>query len=94
MSKSIIIPGKIREGRGKSAARKLRTKGWIPGNIIGTEKTSSVCIELEAKDLSKAWQAGRQFELDLDGTKKLVKIQELQLNAAKRQALHVDLMYL
>ena len=94
MSDVITIKGRIRQQTGKGVARKLRATGWIPANLIGKE-TGSKMLELEAKDLSKAWQKDRQFNLDLEGEgQKLVKIQELQLHAAKRRALHVDLMYL
>lgn len=94
MSEVITIKGRIREATGKGAARKLRSTGFIPANIIGGKSGSSVMLELEAKDLSKAWQNNKQFNLDLDGETKLVKIQELQLHAARREALHADLMYI
>jgi ribosomal protein L25 (general stress protein Ctc) len=92
MSEVVTISANKREGRGKGYCRKLRAKGLIPANLI--IKTGSVSLELDPKWLSKAWKAGKQFNLEIDGQAKMVKIQELQLNAVKRQPLHVDLMYI
>jgi len=87
----VTIEGKVRTGRKKGYARKLRLTGSIPGIILS--KHGPTAIELETKLLSKAWQAGKVFDLLLDGQKKRVKIQELQIKAKKRTPLHVDLMY-
>jgi len=91
MSDLVTISAEKREEKGKGYCRKLRAKGLIPANIIG--KAASTSIELDPKWLSKAWKSGKQFNLELGGETKLVKIQELQLNAVKRTAVHVDLMY-
>jgi ribosomal protein L25 (general stress protein Ctc) len=87
----ITINGFAREGRGKSYTRKARKAGRLPA-VINSKGKSSV-VEIDPKLLSKAWQAGRQFNLSLDGVTKLVKITELQLHPVKRTALHVDLTY-
>lgn len=92
MAELVTIEARNRTDKGKNAARRLRRTGWIPANLIGKEK-GSLLLELEAKNLSKAWQQGKKFKLSCDGDVKEVRIQELQLNAAKRQAIHVDLMY-
>lgn len=95
MSEQLVtIDGKVRTEAaqlGKGYCRKLRAQGKVPGNIL--DKAKSTPIELEAKLLSKAWQADKQFNLNLDGKVSAVRIQELQLNAVKRSAVHVDLMY-
>jgi large subunit ribosomal protein L25 len=92
MSVEVTIEAKLREGRGKGYARKLRVNNLIPANLIGAAKSTP--IELDPKWLSKAWkQNDRKFNLVLNGETKEVVIKELQLHPVKRQALHVDLMY-
>ncbi len=87
----IVIKAAKREKTGKGNAHKLRNSGKIPANLL--EKGKSTPLELDPKMLSKAWQAGKTFTLDLDGTTKAVLIKELQLDPVKRVALHVDLVY-
>ncbi|MFK7872299.1 MAG: hypothetical protein AB8C84_03880 [Oligoflexales bacterium] len=92
MSDLVKIEGRLRETHGKGPARRLRATGWIPGII--QSKSGNTCIELDPKWLSKAWQSeSREFNLDLSGDVKKVRIHELQINAVKRSALHVDLMF-
>jgi large subunit ribosomal protein L25 len=92
MSVQLTIEGKAREGRGKGYARKLRANNMIPANLIGAAKSTP--IELDPKWLSKAWkQNDRKFDLVLNGETKTVVIKELQVHPVKRNALHVDLMY-
>ena len=92
MSEKVTIEGKAREGRGKGYARKLRASNMIPANLIGAAKSTP--IELDPKWLSKAWkQNDRKFDLVLNGETKTVVIKELQVHPVKRNALHVDLMY-
>ena len=88
----LTIKAVAREGKGKNHSRKLRAKGLIPGNLIG--KSKSTPIELDPKWLSKAWKNGKKFTLDFNKSSKTVLIKELQINAVKRTAQHVDLMYL
>lgn len=91
-AKAITIEAAPRSGRGKGYARKLRSAGKIPAilNAAGTSKA----IELDPKLLPRAWKEnGRLFTLTLEGVSKAVKITELQVNAVKRTAVHVDLTY-
>ena len=88
----MTLEAQDREKIGKNNNRRLRRAGMIPANIIGKGKNRSV--SLDPKWLSKIWQSGKKFNLSLDGDVKPVKIQELQINAVKRSAVHVDLMYL
>ena len=92
MSEELVkISAKRRTETGKGAARKIRHSGWIPGSLLGEVDGM---VTLDPKWLSKAWKTeGKTFLLCLEGEEaKKVKIQELQLHAAKRQALHVDLI--
>ena len=89
----ITIEGHLRTETGKGAARKIRKNGMVPGIILG-KGGPSTAITLKPKFLHVAWKGGKKFNLDLDGEVKPVKIQELQINPAKRVPLHVDLMVL
>lgn len=92
MSEELVtIAGVVRTGKGKTYAKSLRKKGMIPGVIIGQGKSTS--IELDPKWLHKAYKASKSFNLEMDGTAKLVKIKDVQLDPVKRVPLHVDLMY-
>ena len=90
-NEEIIIEASKRDGSGKEYARKLRAAGKIPAVL--NHKGSSTKIELNPKFLSKAWLRDKTFTLDLAGEQKQVLIKELQLDPAKRRALHVDLTY-
>lgn len=90
--KKFVIKGTLREKTGKTHTRKIRAAGMVPAVINHAGK--SQVIELDPKFLSKAWkEGGKQFDLELNGTTKTVKITELQINAVKRVPLHVDLTY-
>ena len=88
----VTIEANLREGRGKGYSRKLRARNLIPGNLVGGAKSTP--IELDPKWLSKAWkQNDKKFNLTLNGETRTVLIKEVQLHPLKRNALHVDLMY-
>lgn len=86
----VVIEGKPRTETGKSFTRKLRKAGRVPGVL--NSKGKSTLLDIDPKWLSKAWRdGGRQFHLDFQGQRSLVKIVELQIDPVKRLALHVDL---
>lgn len=91
MSDLVTIEATRREVKGKNNCRKLRSAGLIPANLL--DKSGALSLQLDPKWLPKAWKSGKQFNLTFEGKTRLVKIQELQINAVKRTALHVDLMY-
>ena len=93
MSALITIKGRLRKADelGKNVCRRLRLRGEVPANLL--DKTKSTPVALEAKLLSLAWKNGKSFQLDLEGASKTVIIKELQIDAVKRTALHVDLMF-
>jgi large subunit ribosomal protein L25 len=88
---TVTIEGKVREGRGKGDARKLRKAGRVPAVLNGAGK--STVLDLDPKLLSKAWKGGKTFNLTFGGQTKAVKITDLQIHPVKRLALHVDLAY-
>lgn len=91
MSDLITIAGARRSETGKNYARKIRAKGLIPANILDNAKATA--IEFDPKWLSKAFKNGKEFNLELEGVARKVRIHELQVHPTKRIALHVDLMY-
>lgn len=86
----VTIEATTRTLTGKGANRKLRASGKVPAVLY--EKGKAQALALDPKLLSKAWTGGKQFNLSLNGTSSLVKIQELQIEPVKRLALHVDLV--
>ncbi len=93
MSTQLTIKGRLRKDdeKGKNFCRRLRLQGDVPANLM--DKTKSTPLILEAKQLPIAWKNGKTFQLELDGGVKSVVIKELQIDAVKRSAVHVDLMY-
>lgn len=92
MSEMVTIEALVREESGKNACRKIRSTGFVPANLIGKGGKESKMIKLDPKYLPHAWQAGKRFNMLLDGNTSVVKIQELQINPTKRNVLHVDLI--
>ena len=86
----ITIEASTREQTGKSFNRRLRKEGQVPANLV--EKAKSTPLSINGKWISKVWQSGKVFNLDLNGTKRQVKIQDLQIDAVKRTLIHLDLM--
>jgi ribosomal protein L25 (general stress protein Ctc) len=93
MEDLVTIQGFLREETGKGYCRKLRNKDRVPANLLGADRKDSL-LEIEGKWLSKAWQNGKKFNLQIGETVKPVLIKELQISAVKRKALHVDLQSL
>lgn len=92
MSDSMVtIEAQLRSEAGKSYCRKVRRRGWIPGNLLAQSR--STMIELDPKLLSRAWLGDKKFNMVLDGETKTVFIQELQIHPVKRTPVHVDLIY-
>ncbi len=89
--KNLVIEAAVRQLVGKSNTRKIRAAGKVPAVLNHKGKTQ--VLELDPKLLSKAWQGDKMFDMVLNGQTKTVKITELQINAVKRVALHVDLTY-
>ncbi len=88
----ITIEATKRTLTGKSAVRKMRKAGTIPGVILDKGKTT--LIEFSPKLLIKGYKPSeKKFNLSLDGQVKKVEVKELQINALSREPLHVDFVY-
>jgi len=82
-----------REGQGSSASRRLRRAGKVPGIIYGEGK-DALAIELDHKDLminlrKEAFHSS-VLSLNVDGTKEMALLRDVQAHPYKPQILHVD----
>ena len=93
---TIILTGRIREGRGKGACRQLRRNSSLPGVLYGGEKNLPISIDLRAFQnlLSSGLGENTIFQFNLEGEDKKerhVLMRELQVNPVTRALFHVDL---
>ncbi|MBI1976785.1 MAG: 50S ribosomal protein L25 [Candidatus Omnitrophica bacterium] len=96
--KQVSLAVKVREKSGKSAAKKLRQQGWIPGIAYGRLK-EPVSLEIPEKEFSKLLQgaAGANVIINLSieaaagkALNKTALIKEIQQHPLSREVLHVD----
>jgi large subunit ribosomal protein L25 len=91
---TISIPVEVRSGRGKGAARRLRTTGRIPGVAYGTDM-APVALSLDPMSLALIgkselrWNAPLTLTVD-GGDTHLALVQEIDRHPLTRAALHVD----
>ena len=91
-----VLTGKIREAKGKSAARKLRTDECVPAVLYGLKDNFSLSVN--PKELNKLIEAkGRNvlIELKVDGDSagnRNVILKEFQTHPLKQGLIHVDFL--
>ena len=91
-----VLTGKIREAKGKSAARKLRTDECIPAVLYGLKE--NVSLSVNPKELNKLIEAKGQnvlIELKVKGdsvNNRKVVIKEFQAHPLKSGMIHVDFL--
>ena len=91
-----VLTGKIREAKGKSAARKLRTDECIPAVLYGLKE--NVSLSINPKELYKLIETKGQnvlIELNLEGDlsdKRKVIIKDFQDHPLKTGMIHVDFL--
>jgi large subunit ribosomal protein L25 len=93
-----VLRAEIREGTGKGAARKLRSKGLIPAIFYGP-RSKTVPLVIDAKEFKKTLQteAGENVLIDLEimkegrSDRKVVMVKDLQVDPLQRMTLHADL---
>jgi large subunit ribosomal protein L25 len=100
-SSSATVEGQLRSGRGKGAARRLRSKDLVPG-VVYSKAKGAVSIAVEPKSLSKALLGAKrrnqlislQLKDDAGAVKSThhVLTKEVQINAVRRNALHIDFL--
>jgi len=91
-----VLTGKIREPKGKSAARKLRTDECVPAVLYGLK--DNVSLSVNPKELNKLIEAkGRNvlIELQVEGDSaenRNVVLKEFQTHPLKQGLVHVDFL--
>ena len=91
-----VLTGKIREAKGKSAARKLRTDECIPAILYGLKE--NVSLSVNPKELNKLIELKGQnvlIELKVEGDSndnRKVVIKEFQVHPLKSGMIHVDFL--
>ena len=91
MAESIVLSARPREGRGTRAAHRLRQKEkLIPGVVYGhKEAVETICVPHD--DLASAVRHhARTLDVELNGKRQTVLIQELQYDHLGMEILHVD----
>ncbi|HZS44361.1 MAG TPA: 50S ribosomal protein L25 [Blastocatellia bacterium] len=94
MSSQITIDAKLREGRGKNEARRLRAQGLLPVTVYG--HGDPVAAAVDAKKLASIFrtQTGHNtiFNLNLDnGETPAVIIKDWDADPVKGKLVHADL---
>jgi large subunit ribosomal protein L25 len=93
MAQDIVLSVQPREGRGRSDVRKLRADGLLPGVIYGPG-IEPVALSVPRSDLLKVLHAHGAHPLvtvKVDGGEDyLALVKDLQIDAVKQTALHVD----
>jgi large subunit ribosomal protein L25 len=91
----IIVEGKLREDRGKNAARRLRQSGEVPAVLYGG-KGGPVALTVNSKQLGALLrsQSGQNtvFHVRLPGGDQPAMLKDWQVDPAKGSLLHVDMM--
>jgi len=90
----IVVNAQSRGELGKNANRRLRAAGRIPGVVYATGK-AAVSVSVSPKDIGAVLKsaAGENtiFDLELDGERRKVILQEYQVEPLRGQLLHADI---
>ena len=86
------LSASLRSERGRSAARRLRRTGQVPGIVYGLKSPQSIQIEQEAivRRLQQEAFHSSLIELSIDGTVHNVLLRETQVHPVLKRVLHVD----
>jgi large subunit ribosomal protein L25 len=93
---AIVVKGKIREERGKNAARRTRRGGEIPAVLYGAKK-EAIALSVNAKQLSQILrsEAGHNtiFTVKVaDGNEERAMLKDWQIDPVSGTLLHADLV--
>lgn len=93
MAKAIVLTARTREGRGRSDVRKLRAEGLLPGVIYGPG-IEPVALSIPRSDLLRILHTHGAHPLVTvkveGGREYLALVKDLQIDAVRQLALHVD----
>src|SRR5580700_9965011 len=92
---TFTVEGKIREGRGKNAARRTRQTGMVPAVLYGGRK-DSVALTVNAKQVAKILRSetghNTIFTVRVaDGAEEKAMMKDWQVDPLTNSLLHVDL---
>ena len=92
MAISVVLTAESRVVTGRSAVRKLRATGALPGVIYGPEITPRSLTVDSHELLRTLHQHGAHplVTVKLDGDEFLALVKEVQIDPVRQQALHVD----
>ncbi len=92
--KRVSLSGSLRENVGKKDAKGLRKQGKVPCVLYGGKDQLHVAIE--EKDLKKLVYTPDVYQIDLDvnGDKRSVIVQEMQFHPITDEILHADFLQL
>ena len=92
--KTVSMSGSLRENVGKKDAKSLRRQGRVPCVVYGGEEQVRFSVlETEFKPL--LFSADTHFvELDIDGNKTRVILQEIQYHPVSDEVIHADFLRL
>lgn len=93
----LILEAEVREGKGKSYAKRLRRDGLIPAIVYGVDKPVSIQLNPEALYSLLNTKAGSNvvFKLKVAGEKnagRSVIVKDLNYNVMNDSFIHVDLL--
>jgi large subunit ribosomal protein L25 len=96
--KEITVKGRVREGRGKNDARRVRAQGFVPVTVYGGGGDPLAAV-LPLKDLAAILrsESGRNsiFTVELDGAgSSEVMFHDRQLDPIRSRLVHADLVRL
>lgn len=91
--KQISLKGQGRKVGNKQAIKTIRRAGNVPCNIYGNG-TESTLFTISAKDLKTLTDTPNSYivELEIDGSKRLAVLHEVQYHPLTDEALHVDFL--
>lgn len=91
----IILKADSGRPRGSAASRRLRAQGKVPGVVYGpTTQATPVTVDWRELRATLVTEKGLNalITLDVDGSRQLAVVKELQRHPVRRDVLHVDFL--
>lgn len=93
MAENVALEARVRQGRGKGEARRLRASGMIPAVLYGNGSGQSTALAVPAKVVDHTLQHhgdNALYDLELDGEKRTARVVDVQRDPLTGRLLHVD----
>ena len=88
----MLLKAQKREIKGKKIAE-LRAQGLVPAVLYGWEEKTGRMLSVNERDFRKLWEKAGEatlVELEIDGEKKGVLIQDVAIDPRRNTPLHID----